>query len=139
MILMLDFDGVLHPDPCFDEAELFGRLSALELILRDSPHVEVVITSDWRNKLSLPRLRELFSIDLAVRVIDVTANLHDHVDRGELIGPTYSREVEIEAWLHQSSMPGRTWVALDDKAQLFQPLSKNLVLCDPVVGIDSHV
>ena len=48
MILFLDFDGVLHPEPCDEDGEPFCNLPALEAILRDFPAVEIVISSMWR-------------------------------------------------------------------------------------------
>ena len=71
MILFLDIDGVLHPDPPQPDQRL-RSLPRLVEILRDHPQVEVVISSLWREKLSLDQLRDLFPADLRERIIDVT-------------------------------------------------------------------
>lgn len=64
MILFLDFDGVLHPwDPKtqLSEQQMFSLKPLLENTLRTFPNVEIVITSSWRQKYSLEKLRHLFS------------------------------------------------------------------------------
>ncbi|MFZ3000646.1 MAG: HAD domain-containing protein [Undibacterium umbellatum] len=53
MILFLDFDGVLHPEPCYDKTQLFSCLPRLEAILRDFPTVQIVISSTWRKNWSI--------------------------------------------------------------------------------------
>ncbi len=137
MILFLDFDGVLHEDPCSEKTMLFCRLPLLEAVLRESPLVEIVISSTWREGRELRQLRDLFSPDIAHRVIGVTPRSRDHPDLADLIGPTYIRSIEIEAWLRKSERPWSQWVALDDKRHWFRPFSKNLLCCDPSIGI-SH-
>lgn len=137
MLMFLDFDGVLHPDPCYDESLLFSQLPRLESVLHDNPHVEVVVVSStWRFKRSITRLRELFSLSLQARIIDVTPERRDFPDLAEIIGHTYERSIEIEAWMRYSREPWRPWVALDDKAHWFQPFCKNLILCDSLTGLD---
>ena len=135
MILMLDFDGVLHPDPCYDEALLFSKLPIVEAALRSAPSANVVISSTWKNKRNMTRLQALFSPDIAQRIIDVTPEREDFYDLAESIGPTYLRQIEIEAWLRINNRAWEPWVALDDKRHWFRPFEKNLILCDPSTGI----
>ncbi len=135
MILMLDFDGVLHPDPCHDTSLLFCRLPILEGVLRENPHVEIVVTSTWRAGRSIDELRCLFSPGIACRLIGVTPSWRDHEELAASIGPTYIRSVEIEAWLRSTGTPWRTWVALDDKPYWFRPFCKNLLTCNPRTGL----
>jgi hypothetical protein len=35
MLLFLDFDGVLHPEPCFDKAQLFCCKTHFENVMRE--------------------------------------------------------------------------------------------------------
>ena len=46
MILFLDFDGVLHPEPSLAK-DAFCRLPLIEEILQDFPQVQIVVSSAW--------------------------------------------------------------------------------------------
>ncbi|MDH0144692.1 HAD domain-containing protein [Aquipseudomonas alcaligenes] len=60
MILFLDIDGVLPDSP---QPDLRLRaLPRLVEVLRDFLQVEVVISSLWREHLSLDQLRDLFPV-----------------------------------------------------------------------------
>lgn len=137
MILFLDFDGVLHPDPCYDDRTLFCCLPLLESVLRDFPNVQIVISSTWREKRNLNELRSLFSPDVSNRIIGVTPCWKDCPDVFEVVG--YQRQAEIEAWLRSSGEPWRNWVAIDDKAFLFKPFLPNLVKTNSSVGFDENI
>lgn len=135
MILFLDFDGVLHPEPCHDEAILFCNRSALETILRDVPTVEIVISSMWRFTHTLAELQALFSADIAERIVGLTPDWTDISTHFSVVG-SYFRHTEIEGWLRQSDRAGEAWAALDDRRYLFKPQSPNFIFCDPSVGLD---
>jgi hypothetical protein len=137
MILFLDFDGVLHPEPCYDEAQFFCRLPLLENLLREFPNVSVVVSSTWRDTRTVEELRTVFSADIAPRVIGATPSWQDVPELVETI--CYQRHAEIEGWLRQAGTPWEQWVALDDKPWLFKPFLPNLVRCDTAVGIDEAV
>lgn len=137
MILFLDFDGVLHPEPCYDDAQLFCRLPLLENLLRGLPDIDLVISSTWRDRRTLEELQALFSADIGRRVIGMTPSWKDLPELFETIG--YQRHTEIEGWLRQSGKAWEQWVAIDDKPWLFKPFLSNLVLCDTAVGIDEAV
>lgn len=134
MILFLDFDGVLHPDPCRNEDMLFCRLLHFESVMRDFPEVDIVITSIWRNTRDLAKLRALFSPDIAKRIVGVTPDWREVEQLVSVVGP-YSRQVEIEGWLRQAGREGEPWLALDDRPKLFAPLLPNLICCDPEQGL----
>ncbi|MFZ6774829.1 HAD domain-containing protein [Undibacterium sp. SXout7W] len=139
MILFLDFDGVLHPEPCVDTGMLLCHLPLLESVLREFPSVQVVISSTWRATRTLNELRDYFSPDIADRVIGVTPNWRDLPDLLDAIGHTYVRQVEIEGWLRASGRPWEQWVAIDDKPYWFRPFLPNLVKCDSQVGLCDSV
>ncbi len=139
MILFLDFDGVLHPDPCHDAGMLLCHLPRLESVLRDFPDVQVVISSTWRATRTLDELRAYFSQDIAARVIDVTPSWSDLPDLLDIIGHSYVRQVEIEGWLRASGRPWEQWIAIDDKAYWFKPFLSNLVSCNSWIGLDDVV
>lgn len=138
MILFLDFDGVLHTEPCYDETLYFSRLPLLEAVLRGTPQVEIVITSSWRERRSLQHLQDFFCRKIADRIIGVTPTSSDHPGLSDLMGPSYIRSIEIEAWLRASHCPWSEWVALDDKRFLFRPFTRNLIWCDPVTGLSNE-
>lgn len=136
MVLFLDFDGVLHPEFLKDENELLSRLPLIESVLREYPPVEIVISSAWRLKYSDPNaalsaLRQHFAPDIATRVVDVTPyhrKLNDSDAPDGLYA--YSRHWECEAWVRTHRPPGTRWMAMDDRAYLFKPFTKNLMAFD---------
>ncbi|MFU6554505.1 HAD domain-containing protein [Pseudomonas aeruginosa] len=129
MILFLDIDGVLHPDPPQPDQRL-RSLPRLVEILRDHPQVEVVISSLWREHLSLDQLRDLFPADLRARIIDVTP-IAERID-GWLPA---RREVEILEWLAASGRADEYWLALDDQAWQFTQHRDRLIACTFYDGV----
>jgi len=138
MILFLDFDGVLHPEPCYDDTRLFCHRELFESVVRDCPYVEIVISSTWRHNLSLDEIRALFSPEVSEKIVGVTPDWVDLPDLQEVIGQ-YRRHVEIEGYLRRSGKPWQDWVALDDKAYWFKPFLRNLVRCDSTIGMTPEI
>lgn len=134
MILFLDFDGVLHPEPCFDRTKLFSCLPRLESILHEFLNVNIVVSSTWRDSRSLDDLRGFFSKTIRHRVIGTTPNWRDCTDLFEIIG--FQRQAEIEAWLRSSPEPWESWIAIDDKPYLFRPFLPNLIKTKSEIGFD---
>ncbi len=145
MILALDFDGVMHPAPKLHEVRtqsnyVFCRQPLLEGWLREYPHVEVIISSSWREQHPLDEMQSYFSDDLQHRIIDATPVARKILGHKWMRTPTeieqsrYVRQFEIERWMAQHA-PGRPWVALDDEDQLFEPGCPNLILVDPKTGL----
>jgi hypothetical protein len=128
MILFLDFDGVLHPW-CSPRSEYFCYLPALEAVLRDYKHVEIVISSDWRLYFSLAQIRRHFSDDLAIRVIGQTPSLGD----GSLNQDGLRRH-EALAYLERIGSPNRPWCALDDRLDLWEPTEPRIIYCPNQFG-----
>lgn len=135
MILFLDFDGVLHTEPCFDQTKSFCFLPRLESVLRDYPQIKIVISSTWRESRSLEELQNLFSEDIAKRVVGVTPSWRDFPELFEVNG--YQRHTEILIWLRYSAEPWVKWIAIDDKSFLFKPFLKNLVRTQSLIGFDA--
>ncbi|OKS33368.1 HAD domain-containing protein [Pseudomonas aeruginosa] len=133
MILFLDIDGVLHPDPPQPDQRL-RSLPRLVEILRDHHQVEVVISSLWREHLSLDQLRELFPADLRARIIDVTP-IAERVD-GWLPA---RREEEILEWLAAAGRADEHWLALDDQAWQFTQHRDRLIACTFYDGITEAI
>lgn len=138
MILFLDFDGVLHPEPCYDDTQLFCHRELFESVIRECPDVEIVISSTWRHKRSLDEIRSLFSPRVSEKIVGVTPNWADLLELQAVIGQ-YPRHVEVEGYLRQSGKPWQEWVALDDRGYWFKPFLRNLVRCDPAVGMTPEI
>jgi hypothetical protein len=125
-VLFLDFDGVLHR---LNRGSLFERLPLLEQWLRRHQSVEVVLTTSWRlvPGLELEQLCRAFEADLLHRVIGVTPSRS---------GGHHHRGLEVLDWLDQNGGHGRSWRAIDDKAEWFAPeLRDRLIVCDPATGL----
>lgn len=134
MILFLDFDGVLHPEPCFDRTQFFSFLPKLEMVLHDFPSVKIVISSTWRENRSLHELRGFFSETIRHRIIGTTPHWRDCTELLEIIG--FQRQTEIEAWLRNSPEPWESWIVIDDKSYLFRPFLPNLIKTVSAIGFD---
>jgi hypothetical protein len=136
-VLFLDFDGVMHPEFCH-ESKLFVHQDNFEAVMRAAPHVDLVISSTWRQKRSLDELKALFTADVAARIVGATplyVQLEDVPDT--LQG--YEREAECKAWLQQHGRAAQEWLALDDRSWNFRPFNRNVFLVDGRVGLDAEV
>lgn len=123
VILFLDFDGVLHSD--WDRAPIpFQRMPLITELLRTLPHVNVVLTTSWREQDPIEKLRLHFAEDLRHRVIGSTPVMNTNAIE---TFPHYlsraSRQAECEAWMW---ITGRwtthrrpAWVAVDDRKWWF--------------------
>ncbi|MCG3135896.1 MAG: hypothetical protein HMLKMBBP_03672 [Planctomycetes bacterium] len=129
-VLLLDFDGVLHPSLCL-EAEHFCRRPLFEEVMRRFPAVRIIISSSWRHHFALERLRPCFSGDIAER-IDGTTPLWVPD------GPA-NRFEEIMAFVRSRDLNEAGWLALDDSAFEFPRSCANLVLCDGRFGLTEDV
>ena len=134
MILFLDFDGVLHLE---GEVHLpsdgtdFCFLPSLEAMLREFPHVRIVISSGWRERLAFEALTAPFAEDIRPRILGVTPS------RGSGACHSFAhREDEILAWLQAHGSAGEPWVALDDAEWQFDRHKDRLVACGSFVGFD---
>ncbi len=81
MILFLDFDGVLHPEPCYSDSDLFCHRPLFESVMREFPDIEIVISSTWRQNRSLAQLKALFSDDIAACIVGVTPDWRELVGK----------------------------------------------------------
>lgn len=138
--LFLDFDGVTHPQPCFQEIEFFC-LSNIEAVLHEFPQISIVISSSWREHYSLEDLREFFNCIIANRVIDVTPFYRDPKSDWlpETAAPIkYERQWEIESWLKSAHLENAQWIAIDDQPQGFEPGCENLLITNPATGFTPY-
>lgn len=129
-ILFLDFDGVLNGTDYLRKlprsvavsytADLDPACCARLQRILDATDADVVISSSWREMLSLDLIRQTIAdAGIKARVIDITP-----------IRPY--RHQEIEAWLEVYAHVKR-WVALDDVA--LPGLEHNRVRTDERTGL----
>ena len=78
-ILFLDFDGVLHPEPCHDTPQ-FCRMPLFERAMAQLPGVDIVVSSSWRHGRTLADLRALLAEALRARIVGMTPQLKDFQD-----------------------------------------------------------
>lgn len=133
MILFLDFDGVLHPDPCTDPQRLFERAPVLAPVLQAFPEVSIVLSTSWRTHLPFAELLEPLPGPVRERVIDMTPEF-SRFDAPRPLVP-YRRQAECLHWLQARGDAGAQWVALDDRASLFAPYCEQLILCESALGL----
>ena len=132
MILFLDFDGVLHEDPCFDEARLFARAPDLARALEPFPEVSIVLSTSWRTDRTLAEMSQPLPAGLRRRVIDATPLVTPSEVPGSL--RPYRRHAECACWLRRHGHEQTPWLALDDRPSLFAPSCEQLILCDSQLG-----
>ena len=132
MIVFLDIDGVLHPDPSISD-QAFCRRHLLWSILLARPNVQIVISSDWRFHHSLAELANFILRDgdpsLKPRFIGMTPELPGA--RHEYQG----RQQECLLWLNNNQPSDCPWLAIDDVAGNFTYGSPHLILVDHRTGL----
>ena len=136
MLLFLDFDGVLHPEYheiCVPDDVAFCHLPRFEVIMREYPSVEIIISTSWRTILNLECLRRYFSTDISQRVIGVTPILADENSYQPAL-----REKEILAWLVANQRTAEKWIAVDDRTWQFVNHRAQLVACVGYRGLDEE-
>lgn len=132
-ILFLDFDGVLHPDPCRDRSRLFERAPALAAALGPFAGVAVVLSTSWRTDLTLEQMADHLPPALRARVAGATQHFNAIAAPPALM--PYRRQAECQDWIDRHA-PQRHWLALDDRAAGFEPYCDRLILTPSASGLD---
>ena len=135
--LLLDFDGVLHPDRyslsnydpdrVFRSNEVFSQAPVLAGLITEFP-CQIIISSSWRFTYNLDEMKEKLPKVIAKNVVGVTGDAY--------IGP-YPRYNEIQEYLISRNKSLYAWRALDDSKIEFPNGCTDLILCDPNTGIAS--
>jgi hypothetical protein len=137
VILFLDYDGVLHPDPCPDERRLFENAHRLARVMEDFPEVGIVLSTSWRNVRPEKDLLGPLPSLLRDRILGSTPKFSDCFAAAARI--PYRRHAECEQWLQTHCMADARWWALDDRAEWFAPYCENLLECDSWRGFDDRM
>jgi len=103
------------------------------VLLREFPHVRIVISSSWREQLRYETLLKPFSSYIGARILGATP----HSGFG-LPPPFGQREGEILAWLQIHDAVDEPWVALDDAYWQFEYCKDQLVVCGSFTGFDER-
>jgi hypothetical protein len=136
VILFLDYDGVLHPDPCTEGSRLFENAARLADTLERFAGLGIVLSTSWRTKCTESELLDPLPPGLRQLILGCTPRSSDFSPPLELI--PYRRHAECVQWLKDHGMAGSPWWALDDRADWFAPYCENLIACDPRVGFDNR-
>jgi hypothetical protein len=137
LILFLDYDGVLHPDPCSDASRLFEQAPRLEQALSGFGEVALVLSTAWRQGRPYDQLLAPLPPALREMAIGITPNFSNFAPRAELV--PYRRQAECVQWLLENHLQDEAWLALDDRPSGFTPYCENLIGCDPRHGLDAAV
>lgn len=131
----LDFDGVMHPDPCLRKS-FFCQLPLIEEVLREQPQVDIVISSSWRYDHRLPELQNYFSHDIRSLVIDVTPTVTRTDNEGWIPAHLlqHHREWECRKWIRQHRLVDTPWLAIDDVSEWFVPDCEHLLVTQSKCG-----
>ncbi|MDZ7651851.1 MAG: HAD domain-containing protein [Burkholderiaceae bacterium] len=132
-ILFLDFDGVLHPDPCRDPARLFEHAPRLAAALASFTQLAVVLSTAWRTHHPVDELAAHLPPPLRAKVVGATQCFHA-IERRPALVP-YRRQAECQHWI-DSERPGAAWLALDDRAAEFEPYCDRLIVTRSATGLD---
>jgi hypothetical protein len=132
-ILFLDFDGVLHPDPCRDPARLFEHAPRLAAALAPFTQLAVVLSTAWRTHHPVDELAAHLPPTLRAKVVGATRCFHA-IERRPALVP-YRRQAECQHWI-DSERPGAAWLALDDRAAEFEPYCDRLIVTRSATGLD---
>lgn len=131
MIVFLDIDGVLHPDPANSD-QAFCRRHLFCKLLSARPSIQVVISSDWRFHHSLIELADFIDpgdASLKRRFVGITPALPGAKHEYE------GRQRECLQWLNTHAATKDCWLAIDDVAGNFTYGSPRLVLTDHRTGL----
>ena len=130
MLIFLDIDGVLLPYTAAREGFDPGCLWRFEEVVREVEAARIVISSDWRLVMPLDAIRELFSVDVAERIVGATPVLQGM--------RRLNRYREVLAYVRAQPAPV-PWVAVDDDPWNYpeEAVDVNLVMTDPDRGLDA--
>jgi hypothetical protein len=132
-VLFLDFDGVLHPDPCRDRTRLFEHAPRLASALAPFTQLAVVLSTAWRTHHPVDELAAHLPPALRAKVVGATHCFHA-IERRPALMP-YRRQAECQHWI-DSERPGAEWLALDDRAAEFEPYCDRVILTRSATGLD---
>ncbi|AQV93200.1 hypothetical protein BJN34_04725 [Cupriavidus necator] len=142
-VLFLDYDNCLHRCdaylsdqgivPSGPGATLFEFAEILDRALQPYPSVKIVLSTDWVSVLGFERARDALPLpSLRERVIGTTRS----EDIDEPAFSSLSRGEQIRRYVVRHQL--RSWVAIDDRRDGFEPYPEQLVHCQPGIGLEDN-
>ncbi|WP_224007529.1 HAD domain-containing protein [Cupriavidus pinatubonensis] len=138
-VLFVDYDNCLHRCDAYVQGQdvvasepgvaLFEFAEILEQALRPYPQVKIVLSTDWVEVLGFERARDALPPGLRERVVGSTRA--DESDEPGFSDLTRGEQIRRYVVRHQL----RSWVAIDDRRDGFEPFPEQLVHCQPGVGL----
>ncbi len=119
MILLLDYDGVLHPNEAYitktgvvlrcDGHNLFEHAEMLADLIAPYPHVKIVLSTSWVPALTFAKAKARLPTRLQEKVKGATWQTSMRVRE---LWDTYTRYQQILFWVRRHGVT--EWVAVDD-------------------------
>lgn len=137
LLIFLDFDGVTHPDKDRSNREtleraggFFCRLPRLEEMLLEDEFrdVKIVISSTWRDQMTIHELKEFFSLEVRDRVIGTTPRRINY-------NGAYQRYAEVQHFVASHEGGDTPWIAIDDLRAHFPENLQNVYYTEFDVGL----
>lgn len=133
--LMLDIDGVLHPN----KHPLDLRFADQLIHIVTEFDLKLVISSDWRKNARFPFLAQKLG-PLGNYCVGMTPDFGaKESGPSDQISSRGLRQSECEYWLSESAMRPLVRVALDDMRSHYLPTCDWVFVCDPEVGLSPEV
>ena len=150
-VLFLDFDGVLHPDEAYlvkgrpvlrAEGALFMWAPLLVDTLKNSPDVQIVLSTSWARELGFSRARRFLPDTLRARVIGATWHsamaYNGNGDYRPRDRDTWwdraTRHQQIRRYVDRARLAD--WIAIDDNPEGWADADRDrLLLASPDSGL----
>jgi len=131
--IFLDLDGVTHSEPCENIHQFFKKLPLISEVLK-LYSVEVIISSSWRSVYTLDEIKDQFLPEIAHLIVGATPNLKRPDATWTPPTSGAERQSEIQKWLNENREWSQPWVAIDDRANWFEPNCRHLLVTDRTTG-----
>lgn len=131
-VLFLDHQGVMYLDkyPNNNEIKNFNEIpvTMVKQLLKDHPSLDIVVSSDWKYRVSLPTM-QLFYLSQGLKApIDYTPKNKS--------SKAHIRADEIKEWLHNNET--HKWISVDD-LDMRNFLDNFVWVKDINNGFDAHI
>lgn len=139
--MLLDYDGVLHPDAVYrapgggvvlkrEGGKLFEWAPQLAEALAPHPHLEIILSTSWVTALGYEYARKALPEPLRERVVGSTRDPFKAMARWKRM----ERGEQIRRYVEHRALSG--WIAIDDGVELWPAdWGDKLIRCDSDLGL----